>query len=266
MAYPRGLFRIVISALIIGVATVCIVLLSWVPLRYRGIRISAWCFSLGVRLLMPSLGLQFECTDCARISQHRGFVLSNHVSFFDTLVMAYLLPVRFVSKEEVKRWPFIGTIAQATGSIFVNRSDKSDRSSVRKQVADAVLARQYPPIVVFPEGTRNPLDTLLPFRYGIFDIAADTEMPYLLCAIHYEETDSMTWHSRNEGVMTTVKRIVLKDTSRVWLIPLKVVEPHKGDDSAQLASEAREVIGAALSKIRAANGPVGAGPADQPAN
>lgn len=258
MAYPRGIVRFVASALIVIVTTLVIVLLSWIPIKVRGVRISAWCFSLGVRLLMPSLGLRFKCTDCERIVQHRGFILSNHVSFFDTLVMAWLLPMRFVAKAEVKKLPFVGWIASATGTLFVDRSDKSDRNSVRGQVAEAVLANQYPPIVVFPEGTRNPLDTLLPFRYGIFDIAIDTEMPYLLCAIHYEETDSMTWHSRNEGVLTTVKRIVLRDTSRVWLVPLQVIQPRHGDDSTELASQAREIIGVALNKIRATNDPASA--------
>lgn len=251
----RGILRFVASALIVVAGAVSTVLLAWVPIKVRGVRLSAWCFSLGVRMLMPSLGLRFECTDCERIIQHHGFILSNHVSFFDTLVMAWLLPMRFVAKAEVKHWPFIGWIARATGSLFVDRSDKSDRNSVRRQVADAVLANQYPPIVIFPEGTRNPLDTLLPFRYGVFDIAIDTEMPYLLCAIHYEETDSMTWHSRNEGVLTTVKRIVMRDTSRVWLVPLEVIEPHHGDDSTELAAQARDIIGAALNKIRATNDP-----------
>lgn len=263
MNYLRGLFRFVASALIVAGTTLVIVLLSWIPIKVRGVRLSAWCFSLGVRLLMPALGLRFICTDCQRIVQHRGFILTNHVSFFDTLVMAYLLPMRFVAKAEVKKWPFIGQIASATGSLFVDRSDKLNRNSVRQQVADAVCADRYPPIVVFPEGTRNPLDTLLPFRYGIFDIAIDTQMPYLLCAIHYEETDSMTWHSRNEGVLTTVKRIVLHDESRVWLVPLEVVQPRSGDDSTELAAQAREIIGAALNKIRATNDPTSAlqGPA-----
>ncbi len=166
--------------------------------------------------------------------------------------------MRFVAKAEVRKLPFVGWIARATGTLFVDRSDKSDRNSVRRQIADAVLVSNYPPIVIFPEGTRNPLDTLLPFRYGVFDIATDTEMPYLLCAIHYEETDSMTWHSRNEGVLTTVKRIVMRETSRVWLVPLQVIEPHHGDNSTELASQAREIIGAALSKIRATNDPVSA--------
>ena len=71
-------------------------------------------------------GLRFNVPDPQTIVQHRGFVFSNHVSFFDTLVMAYLLPMRFISKAEVKKWPFIGWIAAATGTQFVDREDKTD--------------------------------------------------------------------------------------------------------------------------------------------
>jgi 1-acyl-sn-glycerol-3-phosphate acyltransferase len=250
MSILRGAFRIVASATIIITTTLCVVLLAWLPVEIRGVRLSAWCFSWGVRLLMPALGLRFQCPDKQAILQHRGFIFSNHVSFFDTIVMAYLLPARFISKAEVKKWPFIGWIAAATGTQFVDREDKEHRSAVRQTVADSIRARQYPPIVVFPEGTRNPLDTLLPFRYGVFEIASEIEMPYLLCAIHYEQTEAMTWHSRKESLMTTVTRIVLRPTSRVWLIPLKVVTPHRDDNPQDLAYEARETVGAALTRIR----------------
>ncbi|MEI2691841.1 MAG: lysophospholipid acyltransferase family protein [Anaerolineae bacterium] len=183
--------------------------------------------------------------------QHRGLILSNHVSFFDTLVMSYVLPMRYVSKAEVKKWPFIGQIAAATGTMFVNRQDKSKRADVRQQVVEALHHSQYPPIVIFPEGKRNPEDTLLPFRYGVFEIAVETGVPYLLCAIHYEDTESMTWQSHKESLTTSIKRIVLRDPSRVWLTPLKVVQPQRGDDPQQLAAEAREIVGEALRECAA---------------
>jgi 1-acyl-sn-glycerol-3-phosphate acyltransferase len=158
--------------------------------------------------------------------------------------------MRYVSKAEVKKWPFIGQIAAATGTMFVDRSDKSKRADVRQQVIDGLQRSQYPPIVIFPEGKRNPEDTLLPFRYGVFEIAVETGTPYLLCAIHYEDTESMTWQSHKESLTTSIKRIVLRDPSRVWLLPLKVVQPQPGDDPQQLAAEAREIVGEALREMR----------------
>lgn len=250
MAYLRAIVRFLYGVPTLVLATLIVVLLSWLPVKLRGVRLASWFFAWGVRIVMPALGLRFVCDGRQAIIQHRGLILSNHVSFFDTLVMSYLLPMRYVSKAEVRKWPFIGQIAAATGTMFVDRSDKSKRADVRQQVIAGLRQSQYPPIVVFPEGTRNPQDTLLPFRYGVFEIAVETATPYLLCAIHYEDTESMTWQSHKESLTTSIKRIVLRDTSRVWLLPLKVVQPQPGDDPQRLAAEAREIVGEALREMR----------------
>lgn len=250
MAYLRALVRVLYGVPALVLTAVGVVLLSWIPIRVRGVRMASWLFSLGVRVVMPALGLRFVCDNPQAVIQHRGLILSNHVSFFDTLVMSYLLPMRYVSKAEVRKWPFIGQIAAATGTMFVERNDKSKRADVRQQVIAGLRNSQYPPIVIFPEGKRNPEDTLLPFRYGVFEIAVETGAPYLLCAIHYEDTESMTWQSHKESLTTSIKRIVLRDPSRVWLTPLTVVQPQPGDDPQQLAAEAREIVGKALRKMR----------------
>jgi 1-acyl-sn-glycerol-3-phosphate acyltransferase len=250
MAYLRALWRSLYGIPTLVLATLAIVLLSWLPVKLRGVRLASWFFAWGVRIVMPALGLRFICDDRQAIAQHRGLLLSNHVSFFDVLVMSYVVPMRYVSKAEVKRWPFVGQIATATGTMFVERGDKSQRADVRQQVVDGLRSSQYPPIVIFPEGKRNPEDTLLPFRYGVFEIAVETGAPYLLCAIHYEDTESMTWQSHKESLTTSITRIVLRDPSRVWLLPLKVVHPQPGDDPQALAAEAREIVGEALREMR----------------
>jgi 1-acyl-sn-glycerol-3-phosphate acyltransferase len=236
----------VASAVVVVGATAVILLLSLVPAKRHGVRLSAWCFSWGVQLLMPALGLHFRCDEPDKILQHQGFVFVNHLSFFDTLVMAYLLPMRFLAKAEVRHWPFIGWIASATGTLYVDRNNRTARKEARHVVADALRANPYPPIVVFPEGTTNPYETLLPFRHGVFEIAVSAGIPYLLCAIVYERPDVVTWQSREEGLLTTVKRLVMHDGSRVRLIPLDVIESSPEDDAQQLAAQAREIVGAAL--------------------
>jgi 1-acyl-sn-glycerol-3-phosphate acyltransferase len=250
MAYLRALVRFLYGVPTLVLVTVGIVLLSWIPIRLRGVRLASWFFAWGVRIVMPALGLRFICDHRQAVVRHHGLILSNHVSFFDTLVMSYIVPMRYVSKAEVRKWPFIGQIAAATGTMFVDRSDKSKRADVRQQVMGGLRSSQYPPIVIFPEGKRNPEDTLLPFRYGVFEIAVETGVPYLLCAIHYEDTESMTWQSHKESLTTSIQRIVLRNPSRVWLLPLKIVQPQPGDDPQALAAEAREIVGEALREMR----------------
>ena len=57
-------------------------------------------------------------------------------------------------------------------------------------------------------------------------------------------------NGQQASLTTSIKRIVLRDPSRVWLVPLKVVQPQSGDDPQQLAAEAREIVGEALRKMR----------------
>lgn len=250
MAYLRAAVRVLYGVPTLVLATLIIVLLSPLPIRWRGVRLASWFFAWGVRIVMPALGLRFICDNPQAIVQHRGLILANHVSFFDVLVMSYLVPMRYVSKAEVRRWPFVGQIAMATGTVFVDRSDKSSRAEVRQQVVRSLRKTLYPPLVIFPEGRRNPEDTLLPFRYGVFEIAIETGAPYLLCAIHYEDTESMTWQSHRETLPQSIRRIVLRDPSRVWLVPLQVIHPRPDDDPQQLAEQARAIVGEALQALR----------------
>ena len=242
----RGLFRLAAAASIVIGGALAVMFFSWLPFYFRNVRFGAWFFSWGVRLLMPALGLRFVCDQPDIIVQHQGLILPNHISYFDTLVMSYLLPTRFLAKKAVRKWPFIGWIATATGTMYVDRNDRSARSEARLAVADSLRMQPYPPLVVFPEGTTNPTDTLLPFRHGVFDIAVRSGIPYLLVAIVYEKPDVVTWRTRQEGLLSTVRRLVMSDASTVKLIPLRVIHPHPADDPIQLAAEARRIVGAAL--------------------
>lgn len=247
----RGVFRIIASATVLVGATVLVVGLWWVPLKFRGIRLSAWFFTWGTRLLMPSLGLFFQCDDIEQVVNHRGFIFANHTSFFDTLVLSYVLPMRYVAKAGVEKWPFIGWIAVATGTMFVNRNDKAARATVRQTLAERILENSYPPVVIFPEGTRNADEELLPFRYGVFNIAREASIPYLLCAIMYDRPEVVTWQSRHESLLTTVSRIVFHDGCRVRLIPLEVIHPTPSDSVEALAAEARQIVGDGLKAAKA---------------
>ena len=56
--------------------------------------------------------------------------ISNHVSWMDIPVIGGIRPLRFLSKAEVAKWPIIGHLAQAAGTLFIQRgSGDADRVS-----------------------------------------------------------------------------------------------------------------------------------------
>jgi 1-acyl-sn-glycerol-3-phosphate acyltransferase len=204
MTIVIGLWRTLTVALILIVGTIFILLTMWLPVRVKNIPLSAWSITIMARVAAKVLGVSIHCPDQERVFQHTGFVFPNHCSYFDILILAYLLPARFVAKKEVAFWPVIGLIARGIGCVFVNRADKNSRAEARQELAHQ--PSYYPPIVVYPEGKRNPGFVLLPFRYGAFEVAAAGSVPFLPLAIIYNRPDIFVWH-RSEYFFTAAWRL-----------------------------------------------------------
>ena len=58
--------------------------------------------------------------------------VSNHQSFIDIFFFMFSEKCysSFLSKEEIKKIPFIGAICTAMQSLYVKRTDKNDRTSI----------------------------------------------------------------------------------------------------------------------------------------
>ncbi len=99
-------------------------------------------------------------------------LVANHSSWLDIFALNAGQTLVFVSKSEVARWPAIGWLARATGTIFINR----DRREAAAQVAmlRARLAGGER-LVLFPEGTSSDGLRVLPFKPALFAAFAGTE-------------------------------------------------------------------------------------------
>lgn len=92
--------------------------------------------------------------------------------------MAYLWPVigraTVVAKRELLyAFPF-GQASYLWGTLFINRSNKKDAFDKLNQESEAITATGAK-LLVFPEGTRSQVDTLLPFKKGAFHIAVQSQ-------------------------------------------------------------------------------------------
>ena len=94
-----------------------------------------------------------------------GIQVANHVSWLDIFALNAAAPLYFVSKAEVARWPGIGWLARATGTVFIRR----DRRDAKAQVAllgDRLAAGHR--LLLFPEGTSTDGRRVLPFKPTLF--------------------------------------------------------------------------------------------------
>ncbi len=95
-------------------------------------------------------------------------IIANHTSYLDIEVLGSLIAGSFVAKAEISRWPLFGWLAKLQRSVFIER-----RSSKAREHKDEIERRllEGDVLILFPEGTSNDGNRLLPFRSALFGVA-----------------------------------------------------------------------------------------------
>lgn len=110
-------------------------------------------------------------------------LVANHVSWLDIHVLHSLLPVRFISKAEVRDWPLLGQLAKASGTLFISREKKSDAMRVNQEMAAELEAGEC--LAFFPEGTTSDGQDMRTFFPSLFQPAVDAGCAVIPAAIRY---------------------------------------------------------------------------------
>jgi 1-acyl-sn-glycerol-3-phosphate acyltransferase len=111
------------------------------------------------------------------------FLVSNHLSYMDIVVLAARLDCVFVAKSEVASWPVIGLLCRSVNTIFVNRRNRRSIPRVLKSVEHALASGSG--VVLFAEGTSTRGQTVAPFRPSLLEIAARERSRVHFAALSY---------------------------------------------------------------------------------
>lgn len=177
----RGAFRL---SRMIGLLAWGWYLAVW-PLRYhvpakRHAVVARWA-----QRMLQAMGIQQRLGGIAP-GQGPLLLVANHISWLDILVLLAYFPCRFVAKAEVKAWPVIGTMAEASGTLFIERESKRDVIRVVHHIAQALSQGEW--VAVFPEGTTSDGRDVLPFHANLFQAAIATHTPVQPVTIAYLDT------------------------------------------------------------------------------
>lgn len=166
---PAGWVRVILRGLVLGVLTFgCLALLLLVRLIERPI------FGLD-RPITPHI-TQFVCRSAflilgmrlkmrGELMKERGAVVANHSSWLDIFALNARKRIYFVSKSEVAKWPGIGWLARATGTVFINRNPR-EAAAQTEVFRNRLLAGHK--LLFFPEGTSTDGLRVLPFKSTLF--------------------------------------------------------------------------------------------------
>ena len=134
------------------------------------------------------LGMRFRSS--AELMQHRGAVVANHTSWLDIFALNARKRVYFVSKAEVAKWPGIGWLARATGTVFIERDRKKAREQTR--IFESRLKAGHK-LLFFPEGTSTDGLRVLPFKTTLFAAFFAEELRDFM----YVQPVSVIYHAPN---------------------------------------------------------------------
>ena len=123
-------------------------------------RVSLWLLSISVKRFGSPL-------------KKAGALVANHSSWLDIFALNSSQRLYFVSKSEVAKWPGIGLLAKATGTLFISREAKE--AVVQKKLFEQRIKMGHR-LLFFPEGTSTDCMRVLPFKSALFQAFFDLNL------------------------------------------------------------------------------------------
>ena len=111
------------------------------------------------------------------------FIVSNHISWLDILVISSVLPVSFLSKAEVRDWMVIGTLAAKAGTLFIHRGAKHGAAEAIELMQTKLKAGHS--VASFPEAKTTDGTCVHMFHARLFAAAIDTHSLIQPIALRY---------------------------------------------------------------------------------
>jgi 1-acyl-sn-glycerol-3-phosphate acyltransferase len=112
----------------------------------------------------------------------KAVVVSNHESNGDAFLLSHLpWEMKWLSKASLHRIPFFGWCMWMAGDIPLSRGQRNSTAVAMAFAAEWL--KKGMSVMVFPEGTRSPNGTMLPFKDGAFRLAIEHGADVLPIAI-----------------------------------------------------------------------------------
>ena len=146
-------------------------------------------------------------TDLNKILIKKNYlIVSNHISWLDIFLINSTCPIVFVSKQSVSNWPFIGLLAKATDTIFIDRKKISKIKETTKKIEHHLMEKGS--VVIFPEGTVSDGSSILQFKSNLFQTAINSKSDILPILIQYKYNKKFTSAPSYAGNTTLMESIL----------------------------------------------------------
>ncbi|MFC0433081.1 1-acyl-sn-glycerol-3-phosphate acyltransferase [Kutzneria buriramensis] len=201
--------------------------------------------------LVRAFGVRIELHGDPKFQATPGrgvLVVSNHVSWLDSLVLDAVQPMAMVAKSDIKGWPVLGGLISAAGSVFI---DRERLTRLPETVSDLTAAlRAGLAIGANPEGTTWCGISSGRFRPALFQSALDAGVPVRPVALRYRVADGTTARPAAfvgpEDLVTSMRRALRLRGLVVEVHVLPEIAPGRAENRRDLAGLAEAAVSEAL--------------------
>ena len=169
---------------------------------------------------------------------------ANHISWVDIVVMHATRHCRFVSKDEIRRWPLVSTLANAADTLYITRESRRDAMRVVHQMAQCLHDGDV--LAIFPEGTTGDGTSLLPFHANLLQAAISADAPILPVALQFVDgrTGAISFAPCYVGDDTLWQSLwrTLSASNVQAVVQFGTAELSQGRDRRTWAADLRETI------------------------
>ena len=175
---------IVLAYLILGIPVLPI---EWVIGKFNPRAKDYSCLRLvqaAFKLIMFAAGTKLTVIGEENVPKDQAVLyVGNHRSYFD-VIMTYARCPRltgYIAKVEMLRYPLLRDWMKALYCLFLDRDDI--KAGLKTILQGIEYIKNGISICIFPEGTRNHSDVMLPFKEGSMKMAEKTNCPIIPMAI-----------------------------------------------------------------------------------
>lgn len=192
----------------------------------------------GLHAVTRTIGVQHYVPSAPPALPRPCVLVANHPTLMDvTAILATVPHTVTVVKRSVYRRPLLGTVLRHAGYLEGPGTSAAQLARMMED-AQARLAAGYN-VLIFPEGTRSPMGTVLPFSRAAFEIACRANVPLVPITIHC----TPPWLSKELPIY-----VLPRTTAQMTLDFLAPHDPQDVDYRSRLLREnARHAILAQLS-------------------
>jgi len=187
-------------------------------------------------------------------SLRNGLLVTNHISWLDVFVLNAIVPMRFVAKAEVRRWPLIGWLCARAQTLFLERGKARDAARLNVHLVQSLRSGEC--LAIFPEGTTTDGSAVGHFHASLFQPALDAAAAVFPVAIRYQDEQGnrskAAAYIEEISFGSSMWAILCTPALHVRLIAAPLAEAD-ARDRRSLCRAARHAIAAALHSADSSN-------------